>query len=499
MFRPTTTISVISLLLSLSPISSAYAHDGVHSINIEAEAFVPSRVEIQQGETVIFVNADHELHWPASDRHPTHTAYPGSDIRKCGSNEETAVFDACRGLTPGEEYRFTFTDAGEWNFHDHLHPTMQGTITVVGETREQYAPRREELSFGKKIEAWFLHWWYVWYPERGEQWLAEEDMFAAGMSNADLEYWMRIFGYKPVFDRLEHDSRDMEKRKNDPRTQNISGQCHTEGHFAGHVAYELFGIQPLLERQLDTRCQYGFYHGILESSLGANASDTTIREFVQICASYEDEDPLRRLFCEHVIGHGLMVHYNQDLPYALEKCRALMPSERATSMCYDGVFMENAFAALNINVSGHGSRWIDASRPNYPCDMPQIAENPQMRTTCYFNQPAVWGRSLSQFDTEAAVGLCERAPLSARHACMSGIGYYAGHSNAALSDEEVVTECKKMPTTDDRMHCLSGGAFMRGGVWSSNHGYKNPIFCNALGMPDLDACEAYIKSAWTPL
>jgi plastocyanin len=83
---------------------------------ITSSGFSPSTLTIKVGDTVTFINKDSNSHWPASDPHPTHTNYPG--------------FDALRPLKTGESYSFTFTKQGAWNYHDHLDPSLTGTIIV---------------------------------------------------------------------------------------------------------------------------------------------------------------------------------------------------------------------------------------------------------------------------------------------------------------------------------------------------------------------------------
>lgn len=90
--------------------------------------YSPASVTIKKGTTTTFKNAGTQDTWPASAMHPTHTVYPGSDIKKCGT--ATDIFDACRGLTPGESWSFIFTEVGEWGYHDHLHARQFGSITV---------------------------------------------------------------------------------------------------------------------------------------------------------------------------------------------------------------------------------------------------------------------------------------------------------------------------------------------------------------------------------
>ena len=93
--------------------------------------FSPSPVTISVGDTVEFKNASSADFWPASAAHPTHTVYPGSDIKKCGTAEQSGIFDACRGLATSESFTFTFNEVGIWRYHDHLQATVNGTITVT--------------------------------------------------------------------------------------------------------------------------------------------------------------------------------------------------------------------------------------------------------------------------------------------------------------------------------------------------------------------------------
>jgi plastocyanin len=99
-------------------------------IDITEDGFSPKTVTIKAGQKIIFKNTDTVKHWPASNEHPTHTTYPGSSISKCGTAEESNIFDSCRGLENGESYSFIFVNKGGWNYHDHLNPSMKGTIKI---------------------------------------------------------------------------------------------------------------------------------------------------------------------------------------------------------------------------------------------------------------------------------------------------------------------------------------------------------------------------------
>lgn len=98
--------------LNISPVITG----STFTISMEKDKFVPNSLVIKKGDTVVFKNNDTDLHWPASDFHPTHGIYP--------------EFDPLRGVSAGAGWSFTFDKKGPWRFHDHLVPAMRGTITV---------------------------------------------------------------------------------------------------------------------------------------------------------------------------------------------------------------------------------------------------------------------------------------------------------------------------------------------------------------------------------
>ncbi len=95
-----------------------------HIVEMNEGGFWPKALVIQKGQSVAWVNKGTELHWPASDVHPTHAIYP--EKSGCIGSK----FDACNVVRPSESYSFTFTHAGIWTYHDHLKPELIGTIIV---------------------------------------------------------------------------------------------------------------------------------------------------------------------------------------------------------------------------------------------------------------------------------------------------------------------------------------------------------------------------------
>lgn len=89
----------------------------VVGINYDGTAYTPSKVTIKVGDYVIFYNKSETNFWPASAPHPSHTNYP--------------EFDPKKAIAPGGNFKFQFTKAGSWGFHDHLKPSAWGMVTVT--------------------------------------------------------------------------------------------------------------------------------------------------------------------------------------------------------------------------------------------------------------------------------------------------------------------------------------------------------------------------------
>jgi len=94
--------------------------------------FSPKTLSVKVGETVRFVNNSTHAMWVASDNHPTHTEYDGTNtMQHCSSGAATGgTFDECKGVDPNTVYSFTFTKAGTFEYHNHMRASDTGSITV---------------------------------------------------------------------------------------------------------------------------------------------------------------------------------------------------------------------------------------------------------------------------------------------------------------------------------------------------------------------------------
>lgn len=78
------------------------------AVTIQNFAFSPASLTIKKGESVTWTNEDSAPHQIASDSN----AFSGNAISK------------------GQTYSFTFNDAGEFDYHCAIHPSMKGKIIV---------------------------------------------------------------------------------------------------------------------------------------------------------------------------------------------------------------------------------------------------------------------------------------------------------------------------------------------------------------------------------
>jgi len=110
------------------------------SVEITRGGFVPRTITVKAGEAVTWFNVNVGAAWPASNRHPIHTNYP-ADYSQPGSysgsqaclgrgQPKLGAFDSCKEIKPGETHSITFTQRGQWAYHNHIKPRLGGVVVV---------------------------------------------------------------------------------------------------------------------------------------------------------------------------------------------------------------------------------------------------------------------------------------------------------------------------------------------------------------------------------
>jgi plastocyanin len=89
----------------------------VVEVSYDGSKFTPDSVDIKVNDYVFFKNNSDDNFWPASASHPTHDEYP--------------EFDSKKAIAPGQTFKFQFTKAGSWKYHDHLNSSAGGVVNVA--------------------------------------------------------------------------------------------------------------------------------------------------------------------------------------------------------------------------------------------------------------------------------------------------------------------------------------------------------------------------------
>lgn len=98
----------ISITPSVSPTPSA-------TVILTSSGPSPKTATIKAGNSVKFVNNSGATIEIASDPHPTHTNLSALNLGV---------------VAPGKSVTVTLTKTGTWGYHNHLQPSVKGTIVV---------------------------------------------------------------------------------------------------------------------------------------------------------------------------------------------------------------------------------------------------------------------------------------------------------------------------------------------------------------------------------
>jgi len=424
-------------------------------IHITEAGFEPKSARIQVGQTILFENTDSERHWPASNIHPTHRGYPGSDIEKCNTDEKETIFDACRGLKKGETHAFTFTIPGTWKYHDHEFPQFGGEIVVEGEGADLPTPKDSEGFFTRlrsSLGVWFSKILYTIIPGKLERDLASVSLIDVAQNNSpQLKHWLSILGPPKVMEELLAESH---------KGGLVVRDCHQAAHTVGRESYEIYGNEVF--QMCSAECHSGCYHGGTEAYFREHGTADLEEDLNTICGT-----SLNQFFshqCFHGIGHGLMAWSNYELFDAIEGCDLLSSSRQS---CYSGVFMENIVGGLAAE-DGHFTEYL-SDDPHYPCSIVPKGLVPD----CYFLQTS---RMLQLFgaDWERVASECHKAPQIAQHNCFGSMGRDVGGRLRAYP-EKAVEACSHSPTAETRWWCLDGA--IRDTFWDRSTSQEAINFC----------------------
>jgi plastocyanin len=118
------------VITALALILAAPAASATTTVQIRRAGFVPANVTINQDDSVIWRNRDTIDHQVVAN----------------GGQFASPI------LRPGQSYTFTFRNSGTYRYHDGLHPTRRGTITVRGGAPVvSFATSAPAVKFGGQV------------------------------------------------------------------------------------------------------------------------------------------------------------------------------------------------------------------------------------------------------------------------------------------------------------------------------------------------------------
>lgn len=436
---------------NVASVSSASSSETVHYVTyLVGQGFVPVRMEIEAGHTVVFVNASDGDFWPASNIHPTHKILPD--------------FDPLGPVAPGQAWGFMFDEAGQWRYHDHLNPSEGGVVIVhdaaaaesgsgevIGEVADGEA---DSVDSGHRDE---LEPLVIEMPDVEFAQLGADAADRHGRIYADdgeLEQFIEEFGPSNALWVLKA----IEVETN--------GDCHNRAHEAGRIAYELFG--PAAFALASHECQSGGFHGATEALFASRGTANLAEDVAALCS--EASNPFIRHQCLHGIGHGIMAWSNYELHQSLELCDSV-PLPLDQQSCYSGVFMENVVGGLS-GLMGHTTEYLRPDDPTYPCD---VVED-KYQADCYFYQTSHMVRVLD-YDLAAVARLCAEAPAGSVRHCFGSYGRDA--ASFAQNDPAASIEyCRYAPTVNLDATCTRGA--VQNGFWEKTGATRAMHYCALL-------------------
>ena len=120
---PTPTVSPESILIPTPLVSE-------NVIIYTDSGYTPNTITIKKGETVVWKNESGNKMWTASAVHPTHRAYPGTDITACGTQTLLPMLDSCGKIMSDQSWSFLFNNVGTWGYHNHSNSSHWGKVVV---------------------------------------------------------------------------------------------------------------------------------------------------------------------------------------------------------------------------------------------------------------------------------------------------------------------------------------------------------------------------------
>lgn len=426
--------------------------DGRHSIELRKDGFHPSKLVIKEGDTVVFNSNTGEPFWPASNVHPTHTAFPD--------------FDPKQPVAPDDTWEFTFTKPGTYLFHDHIASIFEGEIIVE---RKDGTRVTADCTQERTVQCW--------------EKLMLETLEKQGVEAA-LNKIVYLSETEPLF----------------------LNDCHGYSHLIGEKAYKLYVEDDNFELTPATAlCGYGFYHGFMETLLLSTGDVDQAREFCRVVdKKLAGKASAAGTACFHGTGHGAIDGSDPTswgdpdamMAPGFKVCELLAQSKLERYLCDTGVF--NAIEILSRDPKYQigfiaedpyalcNKQTLDRREGCYSNMLPLILDNAGNdigKAAAYINEhmidheeQAIDGHTINELVT---IGLM--------------FEYVRLYGETPTYGDEGIALCRTMPK-DDRLACIEGisGGHIKYGEPGIEY-VKNLEFCenSLLTTEEKDSCYKY--------
>lgn len=422
----------------LTSFTQAHESTDAHTvvIHVNETGFTPAAITIEPGTTVIFENTGEEGHWPASDSHPSHTLFDGTDVEEHCTPNHTPTFDACGPIAPTESWSFAFEKTGTFGYHDHLWPHLEGQITV-GDTGNESA----DVSIFTRI------WDFLQsiFEKISSFFFTSKKDLTLNTGNTKNDFFENL---KNKYQALVTESDPREAiatlRDESARDGNVSALCHDVLHEIGHSAYEKYGSFKEAVRFQSDFCNSGYVHGIFEAYFAS--TDDALTGVAQQCDEYASFGG--RAFdlwqCHHGVGHGFMYLTGGDLDESLALCQSSLQRDAATS-CQNGVYME----LFNLEVLAKEASFIDPENPFSPCQSRDTA-----KADCYLYVPTYLSQTKG-LDFPTILNECAKVETEYRLNCVHGVGSEVIKRNMDEPDS-VFALCRDAGSSPEQQSCVIG-------------------------------------------
>ncbi len=316
-----------------------------HTITLTKNGFEPNELNINQGDTVIFMTSLGIPFWPASSLHPTHEIYPD--------------FDPKSRIMPPENWAFTFDRIGKWKYHDHINERDMGTVNVL---KNNSIASRTLINTDCKSQNGY---------QKQQCWDTQLTtvLEESGIREA-FTYFVQLYKTEPE----------------------VPKACHEWGHILGKAAYKKYSeTGELILVPEAAYCGYGYFHSFI-AELVKNTGDYT--KVLEFCTVVENtlQGELKGIHrnCVHGVGHGTTAwllenpenwgQFQKTVGEGTAICEHVYANPDDLSECYDGIFNELHLDLFNDRYGFSFAAFMSKNDPFWICQEQQDRH----KRACYF-------------------------------------------------------------------------------------------------------------------